>query len=134
MPVQPLSFARVYRRQPTTRATMTKEKLLILDDLMRESSSDVILDLFTKGSHHKYMSHIYHAKCFSQRKVTARYKSKYQISRAYQKSARQSPDTTSGASNPPGGLAFSARCVRQCNMFTAFLSLYRSLAGLLGRV
>ena len=30
-----------------------KRKLLILDDLMRESSSDVILDLFTKGSHHK---------------------------------------------------------------------------------
>ena len=29
-----------------------KRKLLILDDLMRESSSDVILDLFTKGSHH----------------------------------------------------------------------------------
>ena len=31
-----------------------RKKLIILDDLMRESSScDVILDLFTKGSHHK---------------------------------------------------------------------------------
>lgn len=36
-----------------------KKKLLILDDLMRESSSDVILDLFTKGSHHKNISVIF---------------------------------------------------------------------------
>lgn len=36
-----------------------KKKLLILDDLMRESSSDVILDLFTKGSHHKNVSVIF---------------------------------------------------------------------------
>ena len=59
MPAQQLSFARVYRRQPTSRATMTKKKLLILDDLMRESSSNVILDLFTKGSHHKNISVIF---------------------------------------------------------------------------
>ena len=32
-------------------------KLIIIDDLMRESSSsDVIVDLFTKGSHHKNLS------------------------------------------------------------------------------
>lgn len=32
-------------------------KLVIIDDLMRESSScDVIVDLFTKGSHHKNLS------------------------------------------------------------------------------
>ena len=36
-----------------------KKKLLILDDLMRESSCDVILDLFTKGSHHKNISVIF---------------------------------------------------------------------------
>ena len=36
-----------------------KRKLLILDDLMRESSSDFILDLFTKGSHHKNISVIF---------------------------------------------------------------------------
>lgn len=37
-----------------------KKKLIILDDLMRESSScDVILDLFTKGSHHKNISVIF---------------------------------------------------------------------------
>lgn len=38
----------------------SKKKLLVLDDLMRESSScDVILDLFTKGSHHKNISVIF---------------------------------------------------------------------------
>ena len=36
-----------------------KKKLLILDDLMRESSSDVILHLFTEGSHHKNISVIF---------------------------------------------------------------------------
>ena len=37
-----------------------KKKLIILDDLMRESSScDVRLDLFTKGSHHKNISVIF---------------------------------------------------------------------------
>ena len=36
-----------------------KRKLLILDDLMYESSSDVILHLFTKGSHHKNISVIF---------------------------------------------------------------------------
>ena len=36
-----------------------KRKLLILDDLMRKSSSDVILDLFTKDSHHKNVSVIF---------------------------------------------------------------------------
>ena len=36
-----------------------KRKLLILDDLMCESSSDVILYLFTNGSHHKNISVIF---------------------------------------------------------------------------
>ena len=36
-----------------------KRKLLILDDLIRESSSNVILDLFTKGIHHKNISVIF---------------------------------------------------------------------------
>lgn len=31
-------------------------KLVILDDLMRESSNGSVVDLFTKGSHHKNMS------------------------------------------------------------------------------
>lgn len=36
-----------------------KKKLVILDDLMRESSSNIVLDLFTKGCHHKNMSVIF---------------------------------------------------------------------------
>ena len=36
-----------------------KKKLLILDDLMRESSNNTILDLFTKGCHHKNISVIF---------------------------------------------------------------------------
>lgn len=32
------------------------KKLIILDDLMRESSNDVICDLFTKGCHHRNLS------------------------------------------------------------------------------
>ena len=47
--------------QPTDYSNdIDKKKLLVLDDLMRESSScDVILDLFTKGSHHKNISVIF---------------------------------------------------------------------------
>lgn len=33
-----------------------KTKLIIVDDLMREASSNVMVDLFTKGSHHKNLS------------------------------------------------------------------------------
>ena len=36
-----------------------KKKLIVLYDLMRESLSDVVLDLFTKGSHHKNISVIF---------------------------------------------------------------------------
>uniref|UniRef100_A0ABD2VU05 Uncharacterized protein n=1 Tax=Trichogramma kaykai TaxID=54128 RepID=A0ABD2VU05_9HYME len=36
-----------------------RRKLLILDDLMRESSNADVLDLFTKGSHHKNLSIIF---------------------------------------------------------------------------
>lgn len=32
------------------------KKLIIIDDLMRESSNGIIVDLFTKGSHHKNIS------------------------------------------------------------------------------
>lgn len=32
------------------------KKLIIIDDLMRESSNHVVVDLFTKGSHHKNIS------------------------------------------------------------------------------
>lgn len=32
------------------------KKLLIIDDMMREASNHVIVDLFTKGSHHKNIS------------------------------------------------------------------------------
>jgi len=33
--------------------------IIIIDDLIRESSCDVIADLFIKGSHHKYLSVIF---------------------------------------------------------------------------
>ena len=33
-----------------------KKKFIVLDDLMRESCTSVVLDLFTKGCHHKNMS------------------------------------------------------------------------------
>ena len=36
-----------------------KNKLVIIDDLMREASNGAILDLFTKHSHHKNISIIY---------------------------------------------------------------------------
>lgn len=36
-----------------------RPKLLIIDDLMREASNNVVLDLFTKGSHHKNLSIIF---------------------------------------------------------------------------
>lgn len=36
-----------------------KKKLIIIDDLMRESSGHTIVDLFTKGSHHKNISVIF---------------------------------------------------------------------------
>lgn len=35
------------------------KKLIIIDDLMRESSNGTIVDLFTKGSHHKNISVIF---------------------------------------------------------------------------
>lgn len=34
-------------------------KLIIIDDLMRESSNNTIVDLFTKGSHHKNLSVVF---------------------------------------------------------------------------
>lgn len=36
-----------------------RKKLIVLDDLMRESSSSTVLDLFTKGCHHKNISVIF---------------------------------------------------------------------------
>ena len=36
-----------------------RKKLVILDDLMRESSNEVIMDLFSRGSHHKNLSVLY---------------------------------------------------------------------------
>lgn len=36
-----------------------RPKLVIIDDLMRESSNKTIVDLFTKGSHHKNISVIF---------------------------------------------------------------------------
>lgn len=37
----------------------SRPKLIVIDDLMRESSNNVIVDLFTKGSHHKNISVIF---------------------------------------------------------------------------
>jgi len=53
------NLERVCLKRVIILATAIKKKLLILDDLMRESSCDVILDLFTKGSHHKNISIIF---------------------------------------------------------------------------
>lgn len=36
-----------------------KKKLVIIDDLMREATNNIIVDLFTKGSHHKNISVIF---------------------------------------------------------------------------
>lgn len=36
-----------------------RAKLIIIDDLMREASGNVVVDLFTKGSHHRNLSVIY---------------------------------------------------------------------------
>lgn len=36
-----------------------KKKLIVLDDLMHESSNSTVLDLFTKGCHHKNISVIF---------------------------------------------------------------------------
>ena len=40
-------------------ANDSRPKLVIIDDLMRDSSSGAIVDLFTKGSHHKNISVIF---------------------------------------------------------------------------
>ena len=37
----------------------TRPKLVVIDDLMRESSNNTVADLFTKGSHHKNISVIF---------------------------------------------------------------------------
>lgn len=42
--------------QPSDYSEDTRPKLLVIDDLMRESSNGVVIDLFTKGCHHKNMS------------------------------------------------------------------------------
>ena len=36
-----------------------RPKLVVIDDLMRESSNNTVADLFTKGSHHKNISVIF---------------------------------------------------------------------------
>ena len=36
-----------------------RPKLVIIDDLMREASNNTVIDLFTKGSHHKNLSVIF---------------------------------------------------------------------------
>lgn len=41
---------------PADYANDDRSKLIILDDLMRESSNNTIVDLFTRGSHHKNLS------------------------------------------------------------------------------
>lgn len=42
--------------QPADYDADARPKLLVIDDLMRESSNGVVIDLFTKGCHHKNMS------------------------------------------------------------------------------
>lgn len=40
-------------------ASDNRAKLVIIDDLMREASNNSVVDLFTKGSHHKNLSVIF---------------------------------------------------------------------------
>ena len=42
--------------QPSDYSNDSGTKLVIIDDLMRESSNNTVIDLFTKGSHHKNLS------------------------------------------------------------------------------
>lgn len=44
---------------PSDFADDPSPKLIIIDDFMRESANNVIIDLFTKGSHHKNISIIF---------------------------------------------------------------------------
>lgn len=40
-------------------ASDQRPKLIVIDDLMREASDNTVIDLFTKGSHHKNLSVIF---------------------------------------------------------------------------
>ena len=77
-----------------------KKKLFILDDLMRESSSDVILDLFTKGSHHKNISVIF---------ITQNVFHKGKVLRDISLNRKYLANTASRASNQRRRLGFSLR-------------------------
>ena len=62
-------------------------KLVIIDDLMREPSScDTIVDLFTKGSHHKTLSVILISKPLPSGAWSTRYISQREVHRGFQKS------------------------------------------------
>lgn len=45
--------------QSSDYANDPRAKLIIIDDLMREASNNAVVDLFTKGSHHKNLSVIF---------------------------------------------------------------------------
>lgn len=45
--------------QPSDFMNDSRPKLIIIDDFMREASNSVIVDLFTKGSHHNNLSVIF---------------------------------------------------------------------------
>ena len=65
----PIEFQKSLSQMADHWSDKEKRKLFILDDLIRESSSDVILDLFTKVitikfSHHKNISVIYVTKMY----------------------------------------------------------------------
>ena len=105
-----------------------KRKLLILDDLMRESSCDVILDLFTKGSHHKNISVI-----FITQNIFHKGKSQRDISlNTLQEPARSRTNTTLGATSVPRRSKISARGLSRRHARSAFVSFSRFIARLSG--
>ncbi|KAL6265861.1 hypothetical protein P5V15_002685 [Pogonomyrmex californicus] len=72
----------------------SRAKLIIIDDLMRESSSsEAIVDLFIKGSHHKNLSNSHHAKSLSS--GTTRYISQRELLCGFQKSMRSRANSSS---------------------------------------
>ena len=92
-----------------------KIKLLILDDLIRDSSSDVILDLFTKGSHHKNISIIFVTQNVFHKRKAQREISLNQVSGIVQKSTRQSANTAPRTKNISGRFGFFARGLSRRN-------------------
>jgi hypothetical protein len=55
--------------------------LIILDDLLNVAYSRKVCDLFTKGSHHRILSHFNYTKSISSRQAPQRHITQCQISK-----------------------------------------------------